>query len=78
MSKPDWMPPLPKAYDQGISRFGTKQMREYAEQYRKAWLASLKPVAYKVIHQSGETHHFSDVPLHDKLKQIPLYRLDQQ
>ncbi len=40
MTTPSWMPPLPKCTNE-------LQVLAYAEQYRLAWVASLKPVAWQ-------------------------------
>jgi hypothetical protein len=40
--KPEWMPPLPDKFPGEVKRW----MLYYAEQYRRAWVASLKPVAW--------------------------------
>ena len=72
MNLPDWMPPLPDvssiAYYDGQEKLIHAAIRNYAEQYRKAWLASLKPVAWMTTWAS---FHMAPVG-----SSTPLYRLD--
>ena len=79
---PAWAPPLPKdQLDHFVAWHGRagaeKMMRDYAEQYRKAWMASLKPVAYLDI-EWGSLHK-ADICEGIKVPDfVPLYRLDDQ
>jgi len=84
---PEWMPPLPdveqliyqrcRTYVADNQRAAIEElMREYAEAYRKAWVASLKPVAWM---NQVTGHYFTTIeppPLSGKW--VPLYRLDDQ
>ena len=66
--------------------FSDEQMHAFAEAYRKAWVASLKPVAWKdTMHTTDEVGHKSTEPVllgYEGWESIPdatdLYRLDDQ
>jgi hypothetical protein len=78
------MPPLPRLpvpLDDcvpGSETIIANWARNYAEQYRKAWVASLKPVAW--VDNDGFLDHAKDVNTENALNWgwIPLYRLDDQ
>ncbi len=63
-----------------------QQLLTFAEAYRKAWVASLKPVAWKdTMYSTDEVGHKSSEPVilgYDGWESIPdatdLYRLDDQ
>ena len=84
MTTPSWIPPLPIPWDD-YERTGN-MMRDYAEQYRLAWVASLKPAAWKdTMYSTDEVGHKSSEPVilgYDGWESIPdatdLYRLDDQ
>ena len=47
MTTPSWMPPLPELPFFRYERHDVRMyIIDYAEQYRRAWMASLKPVTY--------------------------------
>ena len=84
MTTPSWMPPLPETfirlYGQEERIAWARQMHAYAEQYRKAWVASLKPAAWiggphGAIRADPEYRLKGPQTLHWKL---PLYLLDDQ
>ena len=91
MKTPSWMPPLPNRSAWDLSKSGdtfdlftADQMHAYAEQYRKAWVASLKPVAwmdeglYEVLQEQGELRIGTIDTKKPNDSWLPLYRLDDQ
>ena len=84
------MPPLPRLpvpLDDcvpGAETIIANWARNYAEQYRKAWVASLKPVAwmdeglYEVLQEQGELRIGTIYTEKPNDSWLPLYRLDDQ
>jgi hypothetical protein len=82
MTTPSWMPPLPNADIPRMKyrEFTAEQMRAYAEAYRKAWVARLKPVAwmddfgnpFPLAANKGSASWMDE----HKRNWVPLYRLD--
>ena len=67
MTTPSWMPPLPNRSAWDLSESGVTfdlftedQMLAYAEAYRKAWVASLKPVT--TVPVLGNLYRLDDQP----------------
>jgi hypothetical protein len=64
--------------------YDADQMHAFAEQYRKAWVASLKPVAwmdeglYEVLQEQGELRIGTIYTEKPNDSWLPLYRLDDQ
>ena len=87
MTTPAWAPPLPNADVPRMKyrEFTAEQVHAYAEVYRKAWVASLKPVAYmdpewvkgKLWPDSCFMDPSDDGPPQDE-DWVPLYRLEAQ
>ena len=81
MTTPSGMPqlPEPEEYD-SPGAFSHDQMHAFAEQYRKAWVASLKPAAWLAVgHENitldeDQAAQWSDMGA----RVVPLYRLDDQ
>ena len=87
------MPPLPEPEEyESPGAFSHDQMRDYAEAYRKAWVASLKPVAIvglerfpmssMLVGVTGWVEHppvrKTIVPMADLSVDEKLYRLDEE
>jgi hypothetical protein len=92
MTTPDWVPPLPKesrlgfrdreGWVTGSDGYTAEQMHAYAEQYRKAWVASLKPAAWTsesgLRGEGGMAHGvFLFEPPNQEFR-VLLYKLDDQ
>jgi hypothetical protein len=75
--------PEPEEYD-SPGAFSHDQMHAFAEQYRKAWVASLKPVAwindglYEVLQEQGALRIGTIYTEKPNDSWLPLYRLDDQ
>ena len=83
MNLPDWMPPLPEPVGEGAYRwYLERQMLTFAEAYRKAWVASLKPCIYvgepSAWLKEGGAKETKDMVERLGMVPIALYRLDDQ
>jgi len=86
MTTPSWMPPLPDEDVPFKHAYTASQMHAYAEAYRKAWVASLKPVAWAVYWNDGSLSSVTETDpcnyLYDdgesRQSAVELYRLDDQ
>ena len=88
MTTPSWKPPLPErsaweTFESGVTIdfYIAEQMLTFAEAYRKAWVASLKPVAWTTMPEADDWDFISgELDPNAMLDGVwfPLYRLDDQ